>query len=725
MERYGQRGNVLFGYNPSSSVEASSSRNSDACDVDFNDVFGGPPRRSSMHDHLRRNSSTGVMVQYSDQDMAVSRSSWPGMSNEKPVFGEEIGDRGRRDDFYDDIFRGGNGSNYGSPRKSSMPAGCMVLSPSRPLSPKADQAFSTSLPAHFSLPAKLTKGMDLPTFGSSNRSANKHKDGSSTPSTSLSRFSSQSFPELNDQSLLSTDLSFTTEEASYISKPTENEVGGNLKGGAKRVEALINSGRFHFSIYKWSTYGTPLLSPLRRGKSSASKENGTFERCLSSKGKLESCTENVHSSDSVFLSKDMSAIVKNTVESCQIVEEEVIEKPVSKPFETTQSKSTSFHVATTASKERVETNPGLSEVNEKGSSTLKQETNKHVLKHLRSLLHDEIEEQDNEEITNKGEGKENVEKVTVVSKSNVGASNKIKNHDGKRLNIKRPEVNKDAVGSPRNSGDSQAKGRVKGKVKDFVKIFNQEAPPKTKINVVSRSKSSRWKATGTNEGNREVSPDGATDYKKTVPNVKMEERIEKSGKQPAEQKTTTPDASFKVEERIENPSKQQSEQKTPAHKSNDYRFVQMDASATPASIPRDSNVTLGDLDDMFHESFQIEVLSPDEEIPSQTEKDSDVLRASDSKIQHWSSGKKGNIRSLLSTLQYVLWPESGWKPVPLVDVIEGGQVKRAYQRALLCLHPDKLQQKGAAFHQKYIAEKVFDILQEAWDEFNSSSIGAL
>lgn len=49
--------------------------------------------------------------------------------------------------------------------------------------------------------------------------------------------------------------------------------------------------------------------------------------------------------------------------------------------------------------------------------------------------------------------------------------------------------------------------------------------------------------------------------------------------------------------------------------------------------------------------------------------------------------------------------------MPLVDIIEGNAVKRSYQRALLCLHPDKLQQKGAASDQKYIAEKVFDILQ--------------
>lgn len=59
----------------------------------------------------------------------------------------------------------------------------------------------------------------------------------------------------------------------------------------------------------------------------------------------------------------------------------------------------------------------------------------------------------------------------------------------------------------------------------------------------------------------------------------------------------------------------------------------------------------------------------------------------------------------------VLWPECGWKPVPLVNIIDGNAVKRTYQKALLYLHPDKLQQKGAASHQKYTAEKVFDILQ--------------
>lgn len=47
----------------------------------------------------------------------------------------------------------------------------------------------------------------------------------------------------------------------------------------------------------------------------------------------------------------------------------------------------------------------------------------------------------------------------------------------------------------------------------------------------------------------------------------------------------------------------------------------------------------------------------------------------------------------------------------LADLIEGSAVKRAYQKALLCLHPDKLQQKGAAPHKLYVAEIIFNTLQ--------------
>lgn len=70
----------------------------------------------------------------------------------------------------------------------------------------------------------------------------------------------------------------------------------------------------------------------------------------------------------------------------------------------------------------------------------------------------------------------------------------------------------------------------------------------------------------------------------------------------------------------------------------------------------------------------------------------------------------------------VLWPECGWQPVSLTDLIMGASVKKVYRKATLCIHPDKVQQKGANLQQKYIAEKVFDLLKEAWNKFNSEEL---
>ncbi|WJX40914.1 hypothetical protein P8452_28340 [Trifolium repens] len=94
----------------------------------------------------------------------------------------------------------------------------------------------------------------------------------------------------------------------------------------------------------------------------------------------------------------------------------------------------------------------------------------------------------------------------------------------------------------------------------------------------------------------------------------------------------------------------------------------------------------------------------------------------DFEVKRWAAGKEGNLRALLSTLQYVLWPECGWQPVSLTDLITAATVKKAYRKATLCIHPDKVQQKGATLQQKYIAEKVFDLLKEAWNKFNSEEL---
>ncbi|XP_012078265.2 auxilin-related protein 1 [Jatropha curcas] len=94
----------------------------------------------------------------------------------------------------------------------------------------------------------------------------------------------------------------------------------------------------------------------------------------------------------------------------------------------------------------------------------------------------------------------------------------------------------------------------------------------------------------------------------------------------------------------------------------------------------------------------------------------------DAHIKRWAAGKEGNMRALLSSLQYVLWPECGWEPVSLTDLITSSSVKKVYRKATLYVHPDKVQQKGASLEQKYTAEKVFDILKEAWNKFNKEEL---
>ncbi|KAL0695676.1 hypothetical protein Bca4012_062856 [Brassica carinata] len=91
------------------------------------------------------------------------------------------------------------------------------------------------------------------------------------------------------------------------------------------------------------------------------------------------------------------------------------------------------------------------------------------------------------------------------------------------------------------------------------------------------------------------------------------------------------------------------------------------------------------------------------------------MEMKDEEIRIWLTGKETNIRLLLSTLHHVLWSNSKWQAVPLANLRDGSQVKKAYQKARLCLHPDKLQQRGGTSPlQKSVASRVFSILQEAW-----------
>ncbi|KAF2324532.1 hypothetical protein GH714_015069 [Hevea brasiliensis] len=579
-------------------------------DIDFNDVFGGPPRRPSIQEvrHGFSESKDSYALR-SDEETSSYRPRWSGLS-EKPVFGEE------------------------------------------------------------GLPAKLIKGKDLPTFGSSARNHHRNKDGTSTgisfySYSPVSRFSSKANqaqgPLRNDvffQSSLSQAQSLSIEESLNIVKPNEMDEGNDLKIDSNCSEGPSIGNQFHFSIYKWASKGIPLALPLGGGNSSKWKEKFKFERSSSASGRIAcegmakelptvipqdidclssniSTSSDAKSSEIEFDKKENGSLFNRRtlrkLEQVQNLEEAILPKSVSEVPSTHHEDGPGnviFQNSNKETKPRSVLGTGFSGKIEKKFSVATQEAPKSESKTLRSLLIA------TDEMTTKNELKES--KVKSIKKSVAGfdVSEKVKKRDGKGVILNSEVMVKTNLqGSSMNSRDSLAKNQD-----EFLMLLE----------------------------------------------------------------------------------KQHSDTRNNNHKSMEISSGLEDRSApTAGPISDGSEAIAGDPDDSFQGNILIKELPQDgDELPQVGDNQEDI-QVINAKIWKWSNGKEGSIRSLLSTLQYVLWPESGWKPVPLVDIIEGNAVKRSYQKALLSLHPDKLQQKGAASHQKYIAEKVFDILQEAWTHFNS------
>ncbi|KAK8601257.1 hypothetical protein V6N13_059020 [Hibiscus sabdariffa] len=649
MQRFSHRESVLLGYSPRKTAVSDS-------DIDFNDVFGGPPRRSSIHETRHRfsedmgfYSSSGFR---SSDETSFPASRLSGLS-EKPVFGEEGMNRRRhsRASFYDDIFGGNDRSLSCSPRKYEMKDPSALSwqssSPARLPLMAEPEPFGPSLPTRFSL---MNKGMDLPTFGSPTRS----KDGSSNglshyASSPQSRSSGQANqvkqePKNDCFSALSQEL------------PTGSEAEDSInltKTGSK------NGGRFHFSIYNWQEKGGV---PLAIRGNDKLEEKNKLQRCSSAEGRIacESIAmESKSELDNSFWSDDiMSANAKSFI----------VERDDNGNLRSRFDSRNGDGERVRSIKED-DITKSESEIDPQIHLCDKQEneTKKPRPKTLKLLLHDEL---GNGEMTGNDGTKDISEKSGKTLYENLDDENVKKPGTTERATSNDVEARKTRVkGSPRNSGDN-GKGRVGGKVKDFIKIFNQDASPKPKPDTVCKTHSSRR-------------PERLTIKSENEPSDHLTER---------EVKIHMPDMQEK-----------ESSPKVP--------------NVNPVS--NGFNTTIEDPTDSINDNFTIEDLTLEEKKFPDLGIDPEEIKAIDAKIQQWSNGKVGNIRSLLSTLQYVLWPNSGWKPVALVDIIEGPAVKRSYQKALLCLHPDKLQQKGAASDIKYIAERVFDVLQEAWTHFNS------
>ncbi|CAN4122805.1 unnamed protein product [Withania somnifera] len=719
MERISQKEHVLVDYGPQRSFESSSSD----MDMDFNDVFGGPPRRFSVQEARTRHSFNDSME--SEEDSAgLSRNSWNGF-NEKPVFGAENanGRRNQGDGFYDDIFKADE--SY-----SSSP-GSRVLSPGRgrPLSPKLD-AFGTSLPDHFSLPSKLSKGADLPTFSSGSHSPQKKNDA----------------PTFYRQSPLSREGPVIDDDSKYMSESDERDIGENLRKSGESMEDSSSEYQFHFSIYKWAGKGVPMVVSLKGGKHFKSKEKIKFERCSSSKGRMENDNTDTSSplGGNFNFSRDVNfhsfnARSKNleSSDSANVSIGETLGIPKSKSVQS--FKDDAGVEVTVLRTEREVKEPlfrqktGLRDAIQIEIPKKSEETKKDDVKPLHAFLVNEAEERGDVKMAQETERKSNTVKATQAAKANVEVKVNMKKTDDevdKKLKKGNVEVSdnmqkrdlqakrkgkrgldkKTVVDTGVNTGIPQSfplrttenatKAGNKGKVQDFVKMFNNEVHS-TPQEGESRSKNIKLKASG----------NGGVESEKTYSMPKANEKVQSPPINKTQDATPNVDQNLNKQEK----TTKYSPQKIPTTQAKGY-LDQKTAPSTNESKRDDPRTSVGSMDDLFDGNYVVEELFGDP--ASQNNGNSEDNQASDAIIRQWSQGRKGNIRSLVSTLQLVLWPESGWKPVALVDLIEGNQVKRAYQRALLYIHPDKLQQKGAAAHQKYIAEKVFDILQEAWDHFN-------
>lgn len=82
-------------------------------------------------------------------------------------------------------------------------------------------------------------------------------------------------------------------------------------------------------------------------------------------------------------------------------------------------------------------------------------------------------------------------------------------------------------------------------------------------------------------------------------------------------------------------------------------------------------------------------------------------------VEAWVEGKEKNVRALLSSLQNILWPGANWKPVSMATLMDNNQVKKAYQKACLLVHPDKVV-KG---DHEQLAHEIFIELTQAYDLF--------
>lgn len=87
------------------------------------------------------------------------------------------------------------------------------------------------------------------------------------------------------------------------------------------------------------------------------------------------------------------------------------------------------------------------------------------------------------------------------------------------------------------------------------------------------------------------------------------------------------------------------------------------------------------------------------------------------KVMEWAEGKKNNIRALLCSMHTILWEGAKWNRCEMHTLVSPADVKKAYRRACLAIHPDK--QTGT--DNENLAKLIFMELNNAWSDFENDA----
>ncbi|GFN87115.1 cyclin-g-associated kinase-like, partial [Plakobranchus ocellatus] len=172
------------------------------------------------------------------------------------------------------------------------------------------------------------------------------------------------------------------------------------------------------------------------------------------------------------------------------------------------------------------------------------------------------------------------------------------------------------------------------------------------------------------------------------------------------------------------PQQQQQQQQQPPSKPN-YSSTLFSGVAGPKKNntatpkPKVTADTFNDLlgDHKFTKKEEPKTLKDMKKVQMAEEMDPDKL-----KVMEWSSGKEKNIRALLCSLGSVLWDgEARWKPVGMHELVTPEQVKKVWRKAVLSVHPDKLNDDP----NQALARMIFMELNDAWAKFEEDGCKAL